>query len=464
MITRLAIGERARRLEDWLMQGADDSAALRRANEHVLGSRMARFVPAVVSGLVSIIWVGWAAALAWIVFVIGLQALVLERIYQRFGEPLAERHPRRAAWLLAGLVSVGCSASASGWIWTWVVGDELAVFRAALWFAATLVHALVYFGSNRLFFFATVWPALAGVLITPFFHGGPSYAPLIIAALSLHLFANVMTARTDKEKLVNSVAQSKAESAAAVEASRAKSQFLASMSHELRTPLNAIIGYAEMLKEDAEAERRAKDVADLDRIRNSGVHLLDLINDVLDLSKIEAGRMEARLEPTKAGPLLREALDYVRSIAVDNRTSLDLVLDPSLRAFETDPVKLRQCVINLASNACKFTHNGRVLVTARLEGEGQARQLRIDVADTGVGIAETSVERLFEPFTQLHDDNRLRHAGTGLGLALTRRLARLLGGDVTMVSALGKGSTFTLRVAAPEVAAKDESQQLSQVA
>jgi len=446
------------------MQGADDAAALRRANEHVAGSRMARYVPAVVSGLVSIIWLGWAAALAWIAFVIGLQVLVLEPLYKHVGEPCVDTAPRRSAWIHAGLISIGCSAYASGWIWTWVVGDELAVFRAALWFAATLVHALVYFGSNRLFFFATIWPALAGVLITPFFVPGPTYAPLIVAALSLHLFTNVMTARADKEKLVNSVATSKAESAAALEASRAKSQFLASMSHELRTPLNAIIGYAELLKEDAEAGARAKDAADLNRIRSSGVHLLHLINDVLDLSKIEAGRMETHFDETDPALLMRGALDYVRAIAIENRTSLDLVLDPSLRPINTDEVKLRQCVINLASNACKFTHNGRVVVTARLEGQGEARNLRIDIADTGVGISDSAVERLFEPFTQLHDDNRLRHAGTGLGLSLTRRLARLLGGDVTFVSALGKGSTFTLRVAAPEIAFEPETETFSRVA
>jgi len=461
---RFAIRERARRLEDWLMQGADDPAALRRANAHVLGSRMARFVPVVISGLVSVIWLGWIAAIGWIVAVIGLQTFVLEPIFKHVGEPMTETQPRRAAWLHAALISVGSVAYASGWTWSWIVGDDLAVFRAALWFAATLVHALVYFGSNRLFFFATVWPALAAVLATPFVRPGPDYAPLIVALLALHLFANVMTARADKEKLVNSVAKSKAESAAAVEASRAKSQFLASMSHELRTPLNAIIGYSEMLKEEAEAEQRTEDAADLNRIRSSGVHLLHLINDVLDLSKIEAGRMEARLEETDPAALLREALDYVRGIAAENNTALDLMLDPSLRPFRTDPVKLRQCMINLASNACKFTHNGRVMVTARFDWHGEARQLRIDVADTGIGIDEAAAERLFEPFTQLHDDNRIRHSGTGLGLALTRRLARLLGGDVSMVSTPGKGSTFTLRVAAAEVAAAADEPSLSRVA
>jgi signal transduction histidine kinase len=461
---RLALRERSRRLENWLMQGVDDTAALRRANAHVLGSRMARFVPVVISGLVSVIWLGWFAAVGWIIGVIGLQILVLEPIFKRVGEPMTETQPRRAAWLHAALISAGSLAYTSGWTWSWIVGDDLAVFRAALWFAATLVHALVYFGSNRLFFFATVWPALVGVLATPFLRPGPDYAPLIVALLALHLFANMMTARADKEKLVNSVAKSKAESATAIEASRAKSQFLASMSHELRTPLNAIIGYSEMLKEDAEAEQRARDVADLERIRSSGVHLLHLINDVLDLSKIEAGRMEARLEETDPAVLLREALDYVRVIAFENNTLLDLVLDPNLRPFHSDPVKLRQCVINLASNACKFTQNGRVMVTARFDWCGDARQLRIDVADTGIGMDGTAAERLFEPFMQLHDDNRIHHSGTGLGLALTRRLARLLGGDVSMVSTLGKGSTFTLRVAASEAAAAAEEPNLSRVA
>jgi signal transduction histidine kinase len=464
MITRLAIRERARRLEDWLMQGADDPASLRGANEQVMGSRAARFVPVVVSGLVSVIWLGWIAALGWIVFVIALQARVLEPIFKHVGEPMIETDPRRAAWLLAALISAGSIAYVSGWTWSWIVGDELAVFRAALWYAAMLVHALVYFGASRLFFLATIWPGVVSVLATPFVRPGPEYAPLIVALLSLHLFHNVMNARRDKEKLANDLSKSNTERVAAVEASQAKSQFLANMSHELRTPLNAIIGYSEMLKEEAEETGRHADFADLERIRSSGVHLLHLINDVLDLSKVEAGRMEALIERVDPVALLKEAVDSVRPMASENRNSLGLVLDPGLRPFDSDLVKLRQCVLNLASNACKFTRDGRVIVAARFEGQGAARMLRIDVSDTGIGITEQDAKRLFEPFSQLQNDAQHRQQGTGLGLALTRRLARLLGGDVSLTSRPGAGSTFTLRIGAAEAATAEADVRPARVA
>jgi signal transduction histidine kinase/ActR/RegA family two-component response regulator len=228
-------------------------------------------------------------------------------------------------------------------------------------------------------------------------------------------------------------------------ANLAKSQFLANMSHELRTPLNAIIGYAEMLQEDAEDSGDDASVQDLNRILTAAKHLLSLINEILDLSKIESGRMDVAPTEFDAVEMLEELIDTVKPLVEQNNNVVVLTGDLPTRA-KTDAMKLRQCVLNLLSNAAKFTKNGKIEIEYSAQALNGVEQLCVTVRDTGIGMSKEHMSRLFQPFVQADPSITQQYGGTGLGLTITRRLSQLLGGDVTVKSALGQGSAFTLHV------------------
>ena len=228
-------------------------------------------------------------------------------------------------------------------------------------------------------------------------------------------------------------------------ANRAKSAFLASMSHELRTPLNAIIGYSEMLSEEAEDSNATSILPDLDKIRTAGKHLLELINSVLDLSKIEAGKMELFLETFTVHRLVKDVMDVSAALAAKNNNRLEFHVAPDTGEMRTDQTKLRQSLFNLVSNACKFTSDGEVLLDVKRGSDGFVEFV---VRDTGVGMTPPQVAKLFESFTQADASMSRRFGGTGLGLALSRSFARMMGGDISVQSEEGKGSTFTMRIPA----------------
>ncbi|WP_245501261.1 hybrid sensor histidine kinase/response regulator [Lichenibacterium minor] len=244
----------------------------------------------------------------------------------------------------------------------------------------------------------------------------------------------------------------KAEAEAAMEAAesanRAKSSFLANMSHELRTPLSAVIGYSEMMEEELEELGQGGALADIGKIKSNARHLLSLINDVLDLSKIEAGRMDTHAEEVDVAALATEVGNTVGSLVArkDNSFALDLGQGgcDALGAMHTDVVKLRQCLFNLIGNAAKFTEGGRITLGVRRSGDA----LAFRVSDTGIGMTEEQLGRLFGRFVQADETTTRKFGGTGLGLALTQAFARLLGGDVAVESTPGVGTTFTLRLPA----------------
>ena len=228
------------------------------------------------------------------------------------------------------------------------------------------------------------------------------------------------------------------------EANKAKSQFLANMSHELRTPLNAIIGYSEMLIEEANEIEQSGISGDLGKIRNAGKHLLGLINDILDFSKIEAGKMEVLIETVDVAALLDEVQATISPLVDKNRNTLTIVAAPDLGVIQSDQTKLRQNLFNLLSNACKFTKDGEITLTVERFPQSQDEWIRFVVADSGIGMSPEQTGRLFQAFSQADAATTRNFGGTGLGLAITRHFCRMLGGDVTVESALGEGSRFVM--------------------
>jgi PAS domain S-box-containing protein len=229
-------------------------------------------------------------------------------------------------------------------------------------------------------------------------------------------------------------------------ANRAKSDFLANMSHEIRTPMNAILGFTEVLKRGwGKSEREAR--KHLDTIHSSGKHLIELINDILDLSKVEAGRMEVERIDCEPHKVIREVVKVLQARAREKGVTLAFEAATPLPAkIQSDPGRLRQIVTNLAGNALKFTERGGVRVVARMAGTRTAPQFAIDVIDTGVGIPEDKIGKLFQAFVQADSSVTRKFGGTGLGLVLSRNFARALGGDITVTSVAGKGSTFTAMI------------------
>lgn len=227
-------------------------------------------------------------------------------------------------------------------------------------------------------------------------------------------------------------------------ANGAKSDFLAKMSHELRTPLNAVIGYSEMLLEDAEIDGRGEDSADLKKINSAGKHLLALVSEVLDLSKIEAGKMELYTEEVDLDSFVSEVASTCRQIIAKNANELVIRRSSDLGRLECDATKLRQALLNLLSNAAKFTENGRVILSARRERIDNRDWVKIEVQDTGIGIAPDQISNLFHNFSQATPSISSKFGGTGLGLSLSQKLCRFMGGDITVESTIGVGTTFTI--------------------
>lgn len=247
-------------------------------------------------------------------------------------------------------------------------------------------------------------------------------------------------------------------------ATQAKSHFLANMSHELRTPLNAIIGYSEMLQEEAQDSGQESFIPDLKKINRSGRHLLDLINDVLDLSKIEAGKMELYLETFDIPNLLEDISTTVQLLVQKNSNVLEVRCPANLGAMRADMTKVRQSLFNLLSNASKFTKNGKITLEAAREiSPTKGDWIVFRVSDTGIGMTREQQDRVFEAFSQADASTARDFGGTGLGLTITKTFCRMMGGDVTLTSEPGKGTTFIIRLPTevrepnPESAAASES-------
>jgi len=231
----------------------------------------------------------------------------------------------------------------------------------------------------------------------------------------------------------------------AIDASKAKSAFLANMTHELRTPLNAIIGYSELIEEESH-EAATMNLGDIAKIRAAARHLLALIDDILDVSKIEAGKMELHVEGFDLRELLDEVVATIQPLAARNRNTLKFALPPGLGGLHTDRTKLKQVALNLLSNACKFTHEGEVRLAVRRVRSAGGEWLHLEVQDSGIGIASETLEELFQPFRQADESTTRKYGGTGLGLSISRHYCQMMQGSIQAHSAPGEGSTFTVRI------------------
>ena len=383
----------------------------------------------------------WVAA--WLAFIVAWELAIRVFIEDRVVAPAARRSQQAGFNWLAAMHFVGGAGFTAYAVLTWLTGEAIGMVLATAWICASANHVFVYFAPNRLLLTACLGPLAVFALAAPFTVAGFTLPALAASATLAALILSAAMSGMDRRVLLDSLAKHAAARVAAEQANAAKSQFLATMSHELRTPLNAVIGYAELIEEEAERGSIAEDAA---KIRTSARQLLGVIDVILDLSKLESGAIELEREHVEVAAVIEQLREAVLPLAAVNRNTVSFHETTQLGSAEVDHRRLYQCLLQLVSNAAKFTKDGAIAITAsRVVEHGRAR-LVFEIADNGVGIAAEQHERIFEPFVQSDDGSARRFEGTGLGLTLVRRLARLMGGDVSCASTPGKGSVFTLWV------------------
>lgn len=390
--------------------------------------------------LISLIVLPAPVALGWAVAMTLWEAGVRDAFEDRLALPAAARSQQAGFHWLAAINFVGGLAYTAFPAITWATGDPLGMVLAAAWVCGCATHLFVYFSSNRLLLAVTAGPLFLVALGAPLLIGGMTLVSAAGAATLVTLVAAASLFGHDRNVLLTMLADQAAQRLQAEHANAAKSQFLATMSHELRTPLNSVIGYAELIEEEAGGAI----VEDARKIRASARQLLGVIDVILDISRLETGAIELQREVSQVSAVLEHLREAAPALAAINGNSIAITEATPLGEAEIDSARLYQCLLQLVSNAAKFTSKGDISVTAARE----SGFVVFTVRDTGIGVPLHLQARIFDPFVQGESDSARRYEGAGLGLTLVQRLARLMGGDVTCESTPGKGSIFTLRIAA----------------
>lgn len=397
-----------------------------------------RVASAVIMGGLSAAVVPWWQSLLWIAFMAGWEVAIRPSLEDRVAVPLAARSQHEGFWALATIHLFGATAYSIYPAVLWSTDTSIGMVLATAWICGSANHLFVYFSANRLVLAACITPLAALSLAAPFLAEGFNLtAAVSVIALAALIFAAGMFG-FDRHVLLSNLAEQAAARAAAEDADKAKSQFLATMSHELRTPLNSVIGYAELIGEETDDPAIADDAG---KIKTSARQLLGVIDVILDVSKLEAGAIALERERVGLSGLMAHVRQAGEPLAARNGNVL--IVQAAEGEAELDHLRVHQCLMHLVDNAAKFTIDGEIRVSARRASD---RVVEFSVADTGIGIAPEQQIRIFEPFVQVEGDHDRRYEGAGLGLTLVRRLARLMGGDVTCRSAIGEGSVFTLSV------------------
>ena len=324
-------------------------------------------------------------------------------------------------------------------------GQMVGWYVALMAFCSAIIVGVTYFSNDKWQFTACTAPSFLVASAAPFLYGVPATNALIVMAVNAMFVMSALHSALQRAELVESISKEEAARSRAESANVEKSQFIANVSHELRTPLNAIIGYSEMLKENAEEDGRREDEDDLDKVLSASRRLLGTVNELLDVSKIEAGKLSLSVVWFDAAEMIAAAVTNVRPMIEANGNTLSVNLAPNLGQGVSDEFRLNQCVVNLLANAGKFTENGAIRLEARRQHADGVEWFVIAVSDTGAGMAAEAIAHVFDPFADTDAMRASRAGSAGLGLVVSRRVARLLGGDVTVESAPGAGSTFILR-------------------
>ncbi|HYD87794.1 MAG TPA: HAMP domain-containing sensor histidine kinase [Vitreimonas sp.] len=431
----------------------DTSSSAREALRESLavsrGGGIMRSVTLLAGAIPVVILLGEPLLVVWLFALIGWNALLVPPLERALVIPLIDSDPVRARLRRAGMVLFGLSLTTVMPIASWAQGSVFGAIVAVGWALSSATQVLVYYSRDRLLLVAGMAPIVLGALIGPLLaYRGVSWESA--AAVLMMLIAlgagGAFIGRSDK--LIAKATEEAAARRSAEASSLAKSRFIANMHHELRTPLNAIIGYSELLRENALEEARAADVADIDRVLAAARQQLMMIADLLAFSELQDDRLQLETKLFDAALLARETANAFRPAVEANHNTLAIDIAAPLGDAHTDPAKLRHCLEHLLSNAAKFTRDGAVTLRARRERSLRGDWLIFTVEDTGVGIAPDRLGAIFEPLTQ-GDDSATRAAdGAGMGLAIIARIARLLGGTVSVESTPGQGAAFTLRVRA----------------
>lgn len=378
-------------------------------------------------------------SVAWCAMIVAWELAIRPLLEEKL--PIGAPRGRAFGWL-AVIYFIGSALTTAYSLALWVTGEQVGVVLATAWICATANHIFVYFSPNRLLTAAGLLPLFVGAIAGPLSASGFDIQAVLGIATLLLLVAAAGFFGLDRRILLGAIAKQTTARVAAEEANAAKSRFLATMSHELRTPLNAVIGYSELIAEETANRPIAEDA---NRIRSSARQLLGVIDTILDLSKLDAGTIELDREHIDADAVLAHLRETAPPLVSLNGNTMSIDAMP-LGDAEIDLRRVHQCLMQLVSNAAKFTKDGAINIGGARTIEAGRVRLTFTVSDTGVGIHAEEHARIFEPFKQADESENRRFEGAGAGLTLVRRLAQLMGGDVSVESSPGRGSTFTLWV------------------